>query len=187
MVCNARRGAGVGEVEDARSAFGRQGEQGLEFEEFFRAEYPNLVRGLFLLTADRGEAEELAQEAMARACARWDRVAGMDSPGGYVYRTAVNLNRKRLRHLAIRARRLLSLGQEAHAPPAAEARVELAAALESLRPLLREAFMLVEWFGLSMEEAGTILGVKAVSVRSRVHRARAELRRALREDVETRG
>ncbi|HZA40654.1 MAG TPA: sigma factor [Actinomycetota bacterium] len=54
--------------------------------------------GLILLTADRHEAEELAQEAMARAYAWWDRVGRMNSPGGYVYRTAVNLNRKRLRH-----------------------------------------------------------------------------------------
>jgi RNA polymerase sigma factor (sigma-70 family) len=112
---------------------------------------------------------------------------GWNPPGGYVYRTAVNLNRKRLRHLAIRARKLLSLGRESHALAAAESRVELAAALGSLRPKLREAFMLVEWFGLTSGEAGKILGVKASSVRSRVHRARADLRDALREDVETRG
>jgi DNA-directed RNA polymerase specialized sigma24 family protein len=41
-----------------------------EFEEFFRAEYPGLVRSLYLLTADLGEAEELAQEAMARVFER---------------------------------------------------------------------------------------------------------------------
>jgi RNA polymerase sigma factor (sigma-70 family) len=174
-------------VESAGGTPDRQEEPGLEFAEFFRAEYPDLVRGVFLLTADREEAEELAQEAMARAYARWDRVARMESPGGYVYRTAVNLNRKRLRHLAIRARKLLSLGRESHALAAAESRVELAAALGSLRPKLREAFMLVEWFGLTSGEAGKILGVKASSVRSRVHRARADLRDALREDVETRG
>lgn len=63
--------------------------KGLAFEEFFQAEYPGLARALFLLTADLGEAEELAQEAMARVCERWDRVQTMDSPGGYVYRVAV--------------------------------------------------------------------------------------------------
>lgn len=35
------------------------------FDQFFQAEYPGLVRACFLLTADRAEAEEIAQEAMA--------------------------------------------------------------------------------------------------------------------------
>ena len=39
----------------------------LGFEEFFQAEYSGLVRSLYLLTANMGEAEELALEAMARA------------------------------------------------------------------------------------------------------------------------
>jgi len=52
---------------------------GLDFEEFFRAEYRGLVRALVLLTADRGEAEELTQEAMARVYERWDRVGAMES------------------------------------------------------------------------------------------------------------
>lgn len=174
-------------MEDARRTRGRRGEPGLEFTEFFRAEYPDLVRGLFLLTADRGEAEELAQEAMARAYERWDRVAKMESPGGYVYRTAVNLNRKRLRHLALRTVRLFSLGQEHYASPTPEVTTELTAALASLPAKLREAFMLVEWFGLTSEEAGRLLSIEAASVRSRLLRARAALQERLREDVESHG
>jgi RNA polymerase sigma-70 factor (ECF subfamily) len=187
MTCNAERVSGVGDVEGARATGDWQGDPNLEFTEFFQAEFPDLVRGLFLLTADRDEAEELAQEAMARAYARWDRVAKMNSPGGYVYRTAVNLNRKRLRRLAIRAKKMLLVGGGAQDPPVAESRVDLAAALGALRPKLRETFLLVEWVGLSAAEAGKILGVKPPSVRSRVPRARAELREALREDVESRG
>jgi len=80
----------------------------LGFEAFFQREYPGLVRALYLLTADLPEAEDLAQETMARVYEKWDRVGRMDSPGGYVYRVAVNLNRQRLRHLAVRARRLLA-------------------------------------------------------------------------------
>src|SRR5215217_7710645 len=50
-----------------------------DFSSFFRAEYVPLVRAFFLLTADRAEAEELAQAALARAYERWgehDGVAG---------------------------------------------------------------------------------------------------------------
>src|SRR5436309_15717753 len=85
---------------------GRGRESEIEFDDFFRGEYPRLVRSLYLLTADLPEAEELAQESMARAYERWGRVRRMDAPGGYVYRTAVNLNRKRVRHLAVRVKRI---------------------------------------------------------------------------------
>jgi RNA polymerase sigma-70 factor (ECF subfamily) len=156
-------------------------EGALAFEEFFRAEYPGLVRALFLLAPDRDEAEDLAQEAMARACERWDRVRAMESPGGYVYRTAVNLNRRRLRHLAVRARKWFAIGAGGEAvltPP--EAARDLAEAIESLSVGQREAFMLVEWVGLSSEEAGRILKIAPGSVRSRVHRAREALRERLR-------
>src|SRR5436309_11363177 len=69
----------------------------LRFDEFFADEYPRLGRAMYLLTADRGEAEDLAQEAMARVYERWDHVQAMASPPGYVYRVAVNLHRRRWR------------------------------------------------------------------------------------------
>ena len=43
-----------------------------------------------------------------RAYERRDRVGSMDSPAGYVYRTALNLFRSRLRRLAVRARHVFS-------------------------------------------------------------------------------
>jgi RNA polymerase sigma factor (sigma-70 family) len=165
-------------VETARLPCVREGHPTVEFAEFFRDEYPGLVRALYLLTTNLVEAEELAQEAMARAYERWDRVSLMESPGGYVYRAAVNLNRKRLRHLAVRARRLLSFPRQA-SRSGPEERTELTAALASLPVRLREAFMLVEWVGVSTEEAGRILGIKPASVRSRIHRARVLLRESL--------
>jgi RNA polymerase sigma factor (sigma-70 family) len=60
-----------------------------------------------------------------------------------------------------------------------ELRVELAEAIASLSRGQREAFMLVEWLGLSAEESAPILGLAPASVRSRVHRARAALRERL--------
>jgi RNA polymerase sigma-70 factor, ECF subfamily len=151
----------------------------LEFEEFFRAEYPGLVRAFYVLTADQAEAEELAQEAMVRAYERWDRVGTMESPAGYLYRTGVNLNRHRLRHLAVRARRLLAMTRDAPSEQVPGVRREIAEAIASLSGGQREAFMLVEWLGLNAEEAGRVLGIAPASVRSRVHRAKAALRARL--------
>ena len=52
----------------------------LSFEEFFRAEYARLVRALMVLTSNRAEAEDIAQEAMTRAYERWRRVSTMELP-----------------------------------------------------------------------------------------------------------
>jgi RNA polymerase sigma factor (sigma-70 family) len=152
------------------------------FEVFYRAEYPGLVRAMFLLSPDAHEAQELAQEAMVRVYERWDRVAEMESPRGYVYRVATNLHRRRSRFLAMRARRLRTLGARMHDVDPDIGRQELAQAIGSLSVPLREAFMLVEWLGMSSEEAARILHIAPASVRSRVHRARRGLRERL--DIE---
>jgi RNA polymerase sigma-70 factor (ECF subfamily) len=56
------------------------------FEEFFLAQHERLFQALYLLTGDRYEADDLAQEALLRAYERWDRIGVMDSPDGYVFR-----------------------------------------------------------------------------------------------------
>ena len=158
--------------------------EALGFEAFFQAEYPGLVRVMYLLTGDQGEAEELAQATMARVYERWHRVRVMESPAGYVYRAAVNLHRQRLRHVAVRARRLLAMAVHAESaqPPGPGVRLELADAIASLPTGQRQAFMLVEWLGMSSEEAARILRIAPASVRTRSHRARAALRKQLGDD-----
>lgn len=149
------------------------GEAGLRFEDFFEAVYPRLLQGAFLLVGDFAEAEDLAQEAMVRAYERWYRVRSMESPAGYVFRTALNLRRKALRRLA--ARRRGRLGSEVPPPdPAAvaEARDLVERVLASLPQSQREALVLVDLIGMDAREAGSVLGIQPESVRVRVHRAR---------------
>ena len=52
-------------------------------------------------------------------------------------------------------------------------------ALDSLPPEFRAAVVLCDIEGLSYEEIGATLGVKLGTVRSRIHRGRAQLRAAL--------
>jgi RNA polymerase sigma-70 factor (ECF subfamily) len=101
----------------------------------------------------------------------------MESPQGYVYRTALNLHRKRLRHLRMRARRVLHAGVPSAGPEAvAESRDEVHRALAALTVEQRQALILVEWLGLGTEEAARVLGIEAASVRGRLHRARTAIR-----------
>ena len=50
------------------------------FEEFYRVTVGRLIGVLFPVTGDLDEAEEIAQEAYARASVRWTRLRAMTSP-----------------------------------------------------------------------------------------------------------
>ena len=103
---NVRRSSRV-HVSDVvtETTAGRAATEG--FDAFFRRDYRRLVRATLLLSGSVAEAEDRAQEAMTRVYERWPTVAAMQSPSGYLYRTAMNLHRKRVRARAVRARRVL--------------------------------------------------------------------------------
>jgi RNA polymerase sigma-70 factor (sigma-E family) len=145
------------------------------FTDFFRAEYKTLLRAMYLLTGDRYEAEELAQDAFVKACERWDRVRRMDNPTGYLYRTAVNAHKSALRRIRNSARRALT--PDASDPISdSDDRDRLRRALAALPANQREAVVLVEWLGLSDVEAGHVLRISPGAVRVRISRARTSLR-----------
>src|SRR6478752_8616141 len=66
-------------------------------DQFCRDQWPRLAASLGFYCHDRAVGEELAQEALARAWARWSHVAAMDSPEAWVYRVALNLARSQFR------------------------------------------------------------------------------------------
>jgi len=61
-----------------------------DFESFYRANRVRLFRALVVMTRDVHGAEELTQESFVKVWERWERVARMDDPIGYLYRTALN-------------------------------------------------------------------------------------------------
>jgi RNA polymerase sigma factor (sigma-70 family) len=150
-----------------------------DFEQFFAVEGGRLVRACLLLTGSVADAEDLAQEALSRVLERWPVVSQMASPSGYLFRTAMNLNRKRLRRLAVAGRRIVVDREERDDMLITEERLDVLRAVTSLPHRQREALILIEWLGYSAEEAGSLLGIKGVSVRARLHRAKASLRQAL--------
>jgi RNA polymerase sigma factor (sigma-70 family) len=155
------------------------------FEAFFEKEYAHLARALFLITEDALEAEEIAQDAMVRVLERWDRVAGLGSPTGYLYRTAMNLHRNALRRLAVRRRWSPAPTADARGHSTTDDRDEVDRLLASLPRGQRAALVLVEWFGMSTDEAGAGLGITGAAVRVRISRAKAALRETWREDDPT--
>jgi RNA polymerase sigma-70 factor (ECF subfamily) len=144
------------------------------FESFYRSHYTRLAQALLLLTRSEALAEDLAQEACARVLSRWDRVREMDSPDGYLFRTALNLFRKKARRPELPIPPISGLSPD-HAAPVAE-RDRVLRALEALSRRQREAVVLVDWLDMATEDAARVLGLQPSSVRVRLHRARATLR-----------
>jgi RNA polymerase sigma-70 factor (ECF subfamily) len=68
-----------------------------------------------------------------------------------------------------------------------EARAEIEAALAALPVDLREALVLVEVFGLPYAEVAAVVGVPVGTAKSRVFRAREQLRAWARPDEEAVG
>ena len=153
--------------------------RGDSFESFFRSHYRSAVRALVIVAGGESEAEDLAQEAFARALERWDRVRSMASPVGYVYSIAFNLNRNRLRHLARALRGRSEPAQQPDPASEVETRLEIRRVLSCLPASQREALVLVEWLGLDAAEAGRVLRIDAASVRGRIHRARHTIAKQL--------
>jgi DNA-directed RNA polymerase specialized sigma24 family protein len=61
-----------------------------EFREFMRGRWPAMLRLAYLLTGDRGHAEDIAQAAFARGYASWGRVKRTGDPDAYVRRILIN-------------------------------------------------------------------------------------------------
>jgi len=135
------------------------------FEGFYEEQRDRLFGALCLITGDRYEAEEVAQDAFLAVWERWDRVRSMESPAGYLYRTGMNEYRKRRRKAALALRRAVRVATREDAFAAAEAHEVVRVALASLTVRQRTALVLTELIGFSSEEAGRCMAIRPVTVR----------------------
>jgi len=156
------------------------------FEEFYLATVGRLVGQLFPVTGDLHEAEEVVQEAFARASTHWSRLRDYDVPEAWVRRVAVNLAADRGRRLQRQARALLRSGPPAHVPPASVEALALAEALRTLPMRQRQAIVLHHLVDLPVEEVAATLGARVGTVKSWLARGRRALAARLGEPEEVR-
>jgi RNA polymerase sigma-70 factor (ECF subfamily) len=152
------------------------------FEAFFRLESQRVFRALWLITGNQTEAEEITQDAFLAAWERWDRVSAMENPTGYVYRTAMNLFRKRYRRALVAARKVVRPASREDEFEAADDRELVRSTLATLTPRQRAAIVMTELLSFSSEEAGRALGIRPGTVRSLVTQGRRTFRAALEGD-----
>lgn len=144
---------------------------------FCRSVHPRLAGSLTLHCGDRGVAEEVAQEALARAWERWAAVSAMDSPERWVYRVAFNLatSRGRRRSAERRARQRLAARPAVGVPDRDDA-LAVRAAVASLPPRQRAAVVLRYFADLPVADVAEVLGCAEGTVKSLTSHAIAALR-----------
>jgi RNA polymerase sigma-70 factor (ECF subfamily) len=153
--------------------------KGLAFETFFEQESARLFRALCLVTRNRSIAEELTQDAFVRTYERWNRVSELSDPQGYLYRTAMNAFRSWLRRSALATKRTIRLLPLDDGIAAVDGDDVVVRALAALSERQRAAVVLIDLLGYSSEEAGSMLGIRASTVRTHVARAHGDLRRSM--------
>lgn len=149
-----------------------------EMERFCAAAYPQLVGALAHHFGDATLAEDLAQDALVRACDRWETVGNLESPIGWAYRVGVNLGTSWFRRRAAerRARQRHGPSDQVHRDRDVADRLAVAEALQALTRQQREAIVLRHFLGLSTHEAADVMGSTPGAVRGLTHRASHVLR-----------
>jgi RNA polymerase sigma factor (sigma-70 family) len=158
------------------------------WDEVVRTHSARVYRLAYRLTGNVHDAEDLTQEVFVRVF----RSLSSYTPGtfeGWLHRITTNLfldmarrkQRIRFEGLADDAAERLRGREPSPAQAFDDAHLEpdIQAALDALTPEFRAAIVLCDIEGLSYEEIAATLSVKLGTVRSRIHRGRAQLREAL--------
>ncbi|GAA3722549.1 RNA polymerase sigma factor SigE [Spinactinospora alkalitolerans] len=175
-------------VADSDSAVDFEQWEPPSWDEVVRNHSARVYRLAYRLTGNQHDAEDLTQEVFIRVF----RSLANYTPGtfeGWLHRITTNLfldmarRRARIRFegLADTADERLQ-GREPSPAQAYDDRhfdADVQAALDALPPEFRAPVVLCDIEGLSYEEIAATLGVKLGTVRSRIHRGRAQLRAAL--------
>ncbi|MFC5718830.1 RNA polymerase sigma factor SigE [Streptomyces gamaensis] len=158
------------------------------WEEIVSTHSARVYRLAYRLTGNQHDAEDLTQEVFVRVF----RSLSTYTPGtfeGWLHRITTNLfldmvrRRQRIRFDALGDDAAERLPSREPSPQQhfndTHFDADVQQALDTLAPEFRAAVVLCDIEGLSYEEIAATLGVKLGTVRSRIHRGRSHLRKAL--------
>ncbi|WP_307796142.1 SigE family RNA polymerase sigma factor [Amycolatopsis sp. 195334CR] len=150
------------------------------FEDFVAARSAALLRTAYLLTGDRGHAEDLLQTTLLRTAWRWQ--AASAQPEAYARRVLVNLSRDRRRNLGRRVREEAAPAEPPAVGDAVQRIADREALLTALRQLperQREVVVLRYYADLPVAETALAMGCSEGVVKSHTSRALNRLRALL--------
>lgn len=155
-----------------------------EFSALFRGEYPRVLRAMTLVLYDRGEAEDVVQDAFAQLYRHWRRVSRYDRPDAWVRTVAMRLAFRRLRREQLRWRLERDAADGPYLLDAdVGARLDVVDAVRSLPPKQRAVVTLFYLEDRPMEEVAAIVGCRPSTGWVHLHKARRALAPLLSERV----
>ena len=157
----------------------RRTEPPADFEVFCRAEYSPLVRTMDLYCGNRFVAEELAQEALVRACSHWSKVKKMEHREAWLRRVAINLANSQFRRKSAERRataRLMAEPRAPHLDPDASSSIPIRKALATLTRRQRAVIVLRFFDDLTFRQIAEVMGCSDNTAKSLARRALAVLR-----------
>ena len=149
------------------------------FEAFCRRAHPRLVGAMSLYCGDAGVAEDLAQEALARAYRDWSSVSQLASSEAWVHRVAMNLAHSWYRHLRLARRPVHPTGAE---QLALDDGLVLRRAVSMLPRRQRQAIVIRYFLDWTVADAAEVMGCAEGTVRALTSQGLAVLRAELGED-----
>jgi RNA polymerase sigma-70 factor, ECF subfamily len=153
-----------------------------------REALPGALRFAIRLTGDAGAAEDVVQDALVRAAARYGGFRGESAFRTWLFRIIINVWRDHQRRAAPLPNRPARLEDDlvdrrSRDPSLQCADGELARRIaqrvSALPPRLREVFVLSTYEELSAPQICEVLGVSAAAVHTALYEARARLRQEL--------
>lgn len=159
----------------------RVAESAPDFDGWVSVRGPALLRLAYTLTGNKADAEDVVQEALARALPRWERISRVGDVDAYVRRMVVNAHTSWWRRFRRRESPVAEVRDSVAPAPAGaglmpDQRAGLWAACQALPEVQRTAVVLRYYEQLEYVEIAELTGVREGSVRSRVSRGLAALR-----------
>ena len=147
-----------------------------DFDAFYQATSRRALLALYAQCGDLGDAQDILQEAYARAWQNWAKVAHYDNPEAWVHQVARRLASNRWRGI----RRWLSLqprmassGEPAAGP--SPDRVAALTALQGIPKAQRQAIVLHYLLDMSLSDIAVATSTPVGTVKARLSRARTAL------------
>jgi RNA polymerase sigma-70 factor (ECF subfamily) len=159
-----------------------------DFQDFYLASYGRTVAMLAPIAGNKPEAEDIAQEAYARALARWSRLRNYDLPEAWVRKVALRLaidsGRRLRRSLGVSAR-IAAQRQPPGPEPSDDLRyTALGAALMDLPLRERQVVVMHYLADLPIDAIATECGLPAGTVKTRLAAGRKQLEQRLTQQPE---
>jgi RNA polymerase sigma-70 factor (sigma-E family) len=158
-----------------------------DYTEFVRTRSTALLRTAYLLTGDRGLAEDLVQTALTKVYLSWGRIRDRAAIEAYARRTLVTTATSWWRRRSWRSERPSGDDLPDFAVPAGtdevDERARVWACVQALPPRQRAVIVLRYYEDLTESQTAEFLGCAVGTVKTQAHRAMKRLRLSLGESA----